>query len=79
MFINELQLYVDYLQRQITEFGDSISEKQKKYVDKFKTNLQSGIDYYKNLLPRFANFSFNSMQLCSLELKLAHTGIFDEV
>ncbi|KXK46496.1 MAG: hypothetical protein UZ10_BCD003000997 [Bacteroidetes bacterium OLB10] len=79
MFINELQLYIDYLQRQITEFGDSISEKQKKYIDKFKSNLQSGIDYYKNLLPRFTNFSFNALQLNSLEMQLANTGIFEEV
>ncbi len=79
MFINELQLYIDYLQRQITEFGDSISEKQKKYIDKFKSNLQSGIDYYKNLLPRFTNFSFNALQLNLLEMQLANTGIFEEV
>lgn len=79
MFINELQLYIDYLQRQITEFGDTISEKQKKYIDKFKTNLQAGIDYYKNLLPSFTNIPFNTLQLKSLELQLAHTGLLEKV
>jgi hypothetical protein len=74
MFINELQLYIDYLQRQISEFGDSISDKQKKYIEKFKSNLQLGINFYKTLLPHFNNIPFNTLQLNSLELLLANTG-----
>jgi hypothetical protein len=72
MFINELQLYVDYLKRQLAESGNMISEKQKKYFAKFKTNLLSGIEYYKTLLPSFANVNFNKEQLLFLEKQLTH-------
>jgi hypothetical protein len=40
MFVNEIQLYIDYLK--------TIPVKQK-----FKDNLLEGIEYYKNLLPAF--------------------------
>jgi len=71
MFINELQLYVDYLKRQIAESSSLISEKQKKYFGKFKANLQSGIEYYRAMLPSFTNTGYNAVQLSSLELQLA--------
>lgn len=52
MFINELNLYIDYLKKDIENHLKNISEKQAKYFSKFKDQLQNGISYYKDLIPR---------------------------
>ena len=51
MFVNELVLYVKYLQREIEQVRDDITEKQLKYFEKFRTNLLEGIAYYHELVP----------------------------
>lgn len=55
MFINELNLYVDYLKKEIEKSSKSFSEKQHKYLNTFKNNLQSGVDYYKVFIPKLKN------------------------
>ncbi len=52
MFVNELQMYVDYLKKEVDKKIDSLNEKQVKYFSTFKTNLLEGIEYYKNLIPK---------------------------
>ena len=52
MFVNELNLYVDYLKNDIQKKMQSVSEKQTKFFNVFKNNLLSGIEYYNNLLPK---------------------------
>lgn len=49
MFIKELELYVDYLQKDITAHIKGLSDKKRKQLDKFKFQLQEGIKYYKTL------------------------------
>jgi hypothetical protein len=56
VFVNELKLYVDYLQRDIEEAGEFTAAQIKKW-QLFKENLQEGISYYQNL---FANTTFFS-------------------
>lgn len=51
MFVNELVLYVKYLQREIDQVQEDITEKQTKYFEKFRTNLLEGIAYYHQLIP----------------------------
>jgi hypothetical protein len=51
LFINELNLYVEYLKNDISKHLQEMSEKKAKYVSKFKEQLQVGIDYYKQLVP----------------------------
>lgn len=51
MFVNELGLYVDYLKKEINKCSDIFSKKQQVFFSSFRTNLQSGINYYKELLP----------------------------
>ncbi len=48
-FINELTLYVDYLKNEITKNIDAYTAKQEKQLQNFRTNLLSGIAYYKSL------------------------------
>lgn len=48
MFIKELDLYKDYLKEQIGELKNPVT-KQLRSLEKFKKNLLSGVDYYKDL------------------------------
>ena len=52
MFINELQLYVDYMKNEIQKRLDTWNTKEQKYFDTFKANLQDGINYYKGIIPK---------------------------
>ncbi|OSZ78001.1 hypothetical protein CAP35_06950 [Chitinophagaceae bacterium IBVUCB1] len=49
MFINELNLYIDYLKKEVQKID--LTPKQKKYYQSFKVNLINGVDYYKQLMP----------------------------
>lgn len=69
MFINELKLYVDYLKTQLKESASSLSEKQVRYFQKFKTNLLNGIAFYKTLLLS-GNASQTLEELCYFESEL---------
>lgn len=49
MFINELILYIDYLEKEIRISNNSITIKRNKYLKLFKENLLSGVEFYKSL------------------------------
>ena len=49
MFIKELMLYIDYLEKRISEAPKPFSVKQSDYFIQFKSNLSEGIIYYKEL------------------------------
>jgi len=51
LFINELNLYVQYLKKDLANQMGAIQEKKMRYFSKFTTQLQQGINYYKGLLP----------------------------
>ncbi|MBC7745430.1 MAG: hypothetical protein H7096_10035 [Flavobacterium sp.] len=55
MFINELNLYIDYLKKDIETHLNELSDKKAKYINKFKDQLQQGISYYKGLIPQLNN------------------------
>jgi hypothetical protein len=55
VFINELNLYVTYLKKDINNNLKELTEKKVKYFDKFKNQLQNGINYYKELIPNITN------------------------
>lgn len=55
MFINELNLYVDYLKKDIERHTTALSDKKAKYFSKFRSNLLEGISYYKKLIPEITN------------------------
>lgn len=56
VFVNELKLYVDYLQRDIEEAGEFTAAQIKKW-QLFKANLLEGIAYYQNLFTNTTYFS----------------------
>jgi hypothetical protein len=55
MFINELNLYIDYLKKDLGGYVKNLNEKKGKYLVKFKDQLHQGIDYYKQLIPQITN------------------------
>jgi hypothetical protein len=52
LFINELNLYIDYLRKDISTHLKGWSDKKERYLLKFSNQLQDGINYYKELLPQ---------------------------
>lgn len=59
MFVKELGLYIDYLQKKIDDGMKNFSSQTETYVDTFKTNLMEGIDYYKKLIPEITEEAEN--------------------
>lgn len=51
LFINELNLYVDYLKKDLAAQLDDLNAKKTKYFEKFSEQLFSGINYYRGLIP----------------------------
>ncbi len=70
MFINELQMYVDFYKKRL-EPNLSVSPKQLKYLQTFKANLLEGIDYYKNLVTFFKKESDQYILIMKDELDKA--------
>ena len=50
MFIKELGMYIDYLNKEIDDSVQNLNAKRVKYFIGFKANLNSGIEYYENLV-----------------------------
>ena len=49
MFVKELSLYIDYFKEKIEEATRPFSDKQIKYFETFRKNMNDGIEYYKDL------------------------------
>ena len=63
MFINELNLYIDYLKEQIAAAIDiDLNPKRKKQLDEFEKNLIDGINYYRTKINTIfsKNLSFSA-------------------
>jgi hypothetical protein len=51
LFINELNLYVDYLKKDLGAQLHDLNAKKTKYFEKFTEQLFNGINYYRNMIP----------------------------
>lgn len=51
-FINEIELYTDYLKNEFKRFTDGISEHNSGYFEKFRQNIMEGICYYEGLVQK---------------------------
>lgn len=70
VFVNELNLYIDYLQAEIQRYWEDINEKKKKHLDGFKDQLHKGINYYKGLFAELANVKvLNELRLSEERLE----------
>lgn len=68
LFINELNLYVEYLKKDIQSHLSRLDAKKIKQLEKFKEQLLIGIDYYKSLTAHFSNQTEQYLQRFSEEL-----------
>jgi len=57
MFIKELGMYIDYLNRELDDSFQTINERRIKYFNGFKANLLSGVTYYESLIKDMKNES----------------------
>jgi len=57
MFINELNIYIDYLKNKIEEAEFNIGTKQAKYFTTFVDNLNEGVVYYSQLVNNLKKYS----------------------
>ncbi len=58
LFVNELQLYVDYLKKDIEQNLAELSVKKAEQLTTFKNNLCDGIAYYENLIRNMEGVRF---------------------
>lgn len=82
MFIKEIDLYIDYLKTDIQNHIKDLSEKKKRSLHKFKSQLQEGLNYYKGLFEQLpgqatANIEDLFLALTTSENKLNRIVIAD--
>jgi len=70
MFIKELKLYIDYFNKEIRSSLHTSTDKQKKYLNEFRTNISDGINYYKELIPKIMEESIVSKDNMNRDLLL---------
>ena len=69
IFINELQLYVDYILKELERAAGEVYDKHVQQLEKIKSNILEGIIYYKNLFAskEFKEYGFAESALVELE------------
>ncbi|MBS1524443.1 MAG: hypothetical protein JST19_02275 [Bacteroidetes bacterium] len=68
MFIKELDLYIDYLQKELQSHLKDMNDKKRKHLDNFKAQLQEGIDYYKQLFGHWPGFASDAVKVLFSDL-----------
>ncbi len=69
MFIKELEVYMDYLKKAVSENLKPLQAKEIKYFKSFQSNLQEGISYYKNFFSNVIEESKNVKDRIMAELE----------
>lgn len=69
MFINEMKLYVEYLKREFDQVKHAATDKQRRYIETFKTNMLNGISYYEELAPVLHQQAVEKVQRFKNDLK----------
>jgi hypothetical protein len=75
LFINELNLYVDYLKKDIATQLDNLNTKKTKYFEKFTAQLFQGINYYKGLVPALKLSTAEAVEELQLQLLNAESSL----
>ncbi|MBL0308984.1 MAG: hypothetical protein IPP77_04690 [Bacteroidetes bacterium] len=68
MFVNELRLYVTYLENEMKKYTETAHVNQTRHLKTFHANLLHGIEYYKQLIPSIKFESSQKMQEMKEEL-----------
>lgn len=68
LFVNELKMYIDFLEKEIKENIEFLTAKKIKYFHSFKDNLINGISYYKRLIHELKQTNFISLEAFTTDL-----------
>lgn len=71
VFINELNLYIDYLQAEINNQLGGLSDKKRKQLTNFKMQLNEGIEYYRKLFKQSYQLKFSNIKDCFQSLEIS--------
>lgn len=75
MFVNELQMYVDYLGKQVTGMPAIPTSKQVRQLLLFRKNLLAGIVYYEKLLTKMTNWDASDLGTMRQQLDYIHSEL----
>lgn len=71
LFINELNLYVEYLKKDLARHLHELNAKKTRYFEKFSAQLLSGINYYRALIPELRLHTLTAVQELQQQLAKA--------
>jgi hypothetical protein len=77
MFVNELRLYIDFLRKEISEAGETMSAQKNKYLHSFRDNLIAGIAYYKQIFSAMQPMREENLRKTMEELATSEKIILD--
>jgi hypothetical protein len=85
MFVKEINLYLDYLQKKVIDAKIMSTEKNKAYLSTFAKNLEDGINYYCDLFDSITDslqnfkkgFSESRQNLLSLREKIDNISVVE--
>jgi hypothetical protein len=77
MFIKELQLYIDYYHRLLSDGIASVPTKTEAYLRNFSDNLLSGIQYYRDILHELQDESASMRKRIAIELELLEKRLYE--
>jgi hypothetical protein len=70
MFVKELSLYIDYLQRKMEDRIENVSSQTEEFFNLFHRNLMEGIEYYKKIIPEILEESESTRQKIKEEFEV---------
>jgi len=71
VFVKELQVYVDYLGKEITKTLPQLEDRDRQYFTEYKDNLLKGIEYYQDLFSKKVELLQETRQKILAELQSA--------
>jgi hypothetical protein len=77
MFIKELQLYIDYYHRLLSDGIASVPTKTEAYLRNFSDNLLNGIQYYRDILHELQDESASMRKRIAIELELLEKRLYE--
>ena len=80
MFVKEFSMYVDYYEEKVAACKEYCTEKQKAYLEAFKSNLNACVEYYDGLtaeLPKWLNNAEEKLmgEILPLQVRLNTSSI----
>lgn len=70
MFVNELGLYLDFFKNESNKYLETATVQQTRYLQKFQTNLLSGIEYYRSLAAGLKQGAWSFLREMKEDLKV---------